>query len=416
MLRALYPLPAPRMDTPMKNLSTLRLSSLAGVCAMLALPAMPVLAQQEPAYAYGGLSLGSSRAKIDEARITAGLLSGGLTTSAMSRDEKDTAWRLFGGWQFNRNIALEAGVFSLGRFGFSSTTVPAGTLSGDITLRGLNLDLVGTLPLSERWSLLGRVGAQMTRATDRFSGTGAVSVLNPNPSKRETNVKFGGGIQYELNRSFLLRAEAERYRINDAVGNHGTVNAVLLSAVFPFGRAEAPRPRMAMAPAYVPPAPAPAPVPLPPVAKAPEPVVLAPPPPPPPVVVPSPERRRVSFSADSLFSFDRAEVRPEGKVALDAFAKQLVGTRYDVIVVEGHTDRLGSSVYNQRLSVKRAEAVKAYLLSAGGIESARISAVGKGETTPVTKAADCKGSHQTAKLVSCLQPDRRVEVEVTGTR
>lgn len=396
----------------MKNHPTLRLYGLAGVCAMLALPA---LAQQEPGYAYGGLSLGTSRAKIDEARITADLLSGGLSTSAMSRDEKDTAWRLFGGWQFNRNLALEAGVFSLGRFGFTSTTVPAGTLHGDITLRGLNLDLVGTLPLGERWSLLGRVGAQVARATDRFSGTGAVSVLNPNPSKRETNVKFGGGIQYEFNRSFLLRAEAERYRINDAVGNHGTVNAVLVSAVFPIGRAEAPRPRMAMAPAYVPPAPAP--VPLPPVAKAPEPVVLAPPPPPPPpVVVRPPERRRVSFSADSLFSFDRSEVRPEGKVALDAFAKELVGTRYDVIVVEGHTDRLGSTAYNERLSVQRAEAVKAYLLSAGGIESARISAVGKGETKPVTKAEDCKGAHQTAKLVSCLQPDRRVEVEVTGTR
>ena len=396
----------------MKNHPTLRLYGLAGVCAMLALPA---LAQQEPGYAYGGLSLGTSRAKIDEARITADLLSGGLSTSAMSRDEKDTAWRLFGGWQFNRNLALEAGVFSLGRFGFTSTTVPAGTLHGDITLRGLNLDLVGTLPLGERWSLLGRVGAQVARATDRFSGTGAVSVLNPNPSKRETNVKFGGGIQYEFNRSFLLRAEAERYRINDAVGNHGTVNAVLVSAVFPIGRAEAPRPRMAMAPAYVPPAPAP--VPLPPVAKAPEPVVLAPPPPPPPpVVVRPPERRRVSFSADSLFSFDRSEVRPEGKVALDAFAKELVGTRYDVIVVEGHTDRLGSTAYNERLSVQRAEAVKAYLLSAGGIESARISAVGKGETKPVTKAEDCKGAHQTPKLVSCLQPDRRVEVEVTGTR
>ena len=396
----------------MKNHPTLRLYGLAGVCAMLALPA---LAQQEPGYAYGGLSLGTSRAKIDEARITADLLSGGLSTSAMSRDEKDTAWRLFGGWQFNRNLALEAGVFSLGRFGFTSTTVPAGTLHGDITLRGLNLDLVGTLPLGERWSLLGRVGAQVARATDRFSGTGAVSVLNPNPSKRETNVKFGGGIQYEFNRSFLLRAEAERYRINDAVGNHGTVNAVLVSAVFPIGRAEAPRPRMAMAPAYVPPAPAP--VPLPPVAKAPEPVVLAPPPPPPPpVVVRPPERRRVSFSADSLFSFDRSEVRPEGKVALDAFAKELVGTRYDVIVVEGHTDRLGSTAYNERLSVQRAEAVKAYLLSAGGIDSARISAIGKGETKPVTKAEDCKGAHQTAKLVSCLQPDRRVEVEVTGTR
>ncbi|HUG24765.1 OmpA family protein [Piscinibacter sp.] len=383
----------------MKTLHALRLTSLVGLGSLLAASGYA----QDSGYYYGGLSIGQSRAKIDEERITASLLAAGLTTTAMARDEKDTAYKLFGGYQFNRHFALEGGYFNLGDFSFTSTTAPAGTLSGKIRLQGLNLDLVGTLPLTERLSAIGRVGAQYARARDTFSGTGAVSVLNPDPSKSASNYKLGVGLQYEVNRSFLVRGEAERYRINDAVGNRGDVNVVSLSLVFPFGRSSAPAPRVAAAqPVYVAPAAAPAPV----VAAAP---VVAP-------VAVVPERRRVSFSADSLFTFDQSTIRPEGKTALDTFAKDLHGTRFEVITVEGHTDRLGSQVYNQTLSSQRAEAVKSYLVHSGGIDAAKVSAVGMSESTPVTQPADCKGSKANPTLIACLQPDRRVEVEVAGTR
>ena len=349
-------------------------------------------------------------------RITASLLGSGLSTSAMSRDESGQGLKVFGGYQFNRNFAVEAGYFNLGKFGFTSTTVPAGSLSGSIRVQGVNLDLVGTLPLTQRLSAIARIGGQYADTRDTFTGGGAVTVLNPNPRQRAFNAKFGVGLQYEFSPSFLIRAEAERYRINDAVGNRGDVNMYSVSLVFPFGRTPAPAPRVAAAPAYV----APAPVY---VAPAPAPPPVAPPPPPPvvvvapvaPVVLP-PVRRRVSFEADSLFTFDKAIVRPDGKVALDKFSQELKDTQYDVITVEGHTDRLGSTAYNQRLSTQRAEAVKAYLVSTGGVPGPKISAVGKGETTPVTKATDCVGNKPTPKLIACLQPDRRVEVEVTGTR
>ena len=383
-----------------------RLLGLAGLGSLLAASAFA----QEGGYTYGGLSLGQSRAKIDEPRITASLLASGLTTTSMSRDESDTGFKLFGGYQFNRNFALEAGYFNLGKFGFTSTTVPAGTLNGRLKLQGVNLDLVGTLPLTERLSAIARVGAQYARTRDTFSGSGAVNVLNPNPSARGFNYKAGAGLQYEFSPSLLVRAEAERYRINDAVGNRGDINLYSLSLVFPFGRTPAPAPRALAAPAYVAPAPAP---------------VAAPPPPPPPPVVaqapatppaPPPARRRVSFSADSLFTFDKSVVRPEGRSALDKFAQELKGTDFDVITVEGHTDRLGSQAYNQRLSTQRAEAVKTYLVTSGGVAAAKVSAVGKGESAPVTKPEDCKGTKPNPKLIACLQPDRRVEVEVAGTR
>lgn len=220
----------------MTRTHALRLSSLAVTGALVAAPSFA----QEGGYYYGGLSIGQSRAKIDEQRIAAGLLFGaGLATTSITSDNRDTAFKVFGGYQLNRNFALEAGYFRLGTFGFTSTTLPVGTLNGEIRLQGINLDLVGTLPLSERWSAMGRVGAQYAHARDSFSGTGAVRVLTPNPSKRATNYKLGVGVQYEINPSFLVRAEVERYRVNDAVGNRGDVNLFSLSLVMPLGRAPA---------------------------------------------------------------------------------------------------------------------------------------------------------------------------------
>jgi OOP family OmpA-OmpF porin len=99
---------------------------------------------------------------------------------------------------------------------------------------------------------------------------------------------------------------------------------------------------------------------------------------------------------------------------LDELARDLKGAQYDVIVATGHTDRFGSEQYNQKLSERRAQAVKEFLVSRE-IPANRITAVGKGETQPVTKAGDCLGA-KSAKVVACLQPDRRVDVEVTGTK
>ena len=152
-------------------------------------------------------------------------------------------------------------------------------------------------------------------------------------------------------------------------------------------------------------------------------VVAAAPAPPPVIVVmpapvapPPPVRTRVSLSAESLFGFDNSALRPEGRAALDTFVKDLAGSQYDTINVEGHTDRLGASAYNQTLSMQRADMVKGYLVASSRIEGAKVSAQGKGEMEPVTKAEDCKGNAPTPKLIACLQPDRRVDIEVVGTR
>lgn len=378
---------------------TLQLMCLAGLSTFLAAPAFA----QDTSHYYGGVSVGQSRTQTDAAGLTSGLLPGvGVLNS--TTDEKDTAYKLFGGYQFNRNIALEGGYFNLGKNSFSANTVPAGTLAGESKVHGLNLDLVGTLPFTERFSALARVGVQHAWSESTASGTGAAAGVSPSSKRDDSGVKVGFGLQYEMSPAVWIRGEVERYRIKNAVGQNNNVDTATVSLVFPFGRA--PVQRVAAAPAYVAPAPAPAP--------APQVVVVTPPAPAPVVVAPAPQR--VNFSADTLFGFDKATVRPEGRAELDKFSGQLAGTRYDAITVEGHTDRKGSDAYNQTLSTERAEAVKAYLVNTGKVDPAKISAVGKGESMPVTTAADCSDKLPRAQLITCLQPDRRVDVEVTGTR
>ena len=385
---------------------------LLALTALASLLSGTALAQDDSHY-YFGIAGGASQAKIDQPGITRRLGDNGLTVNGFTADNRDKAYRIFGGYQFNRNFGVEAGYFNLGKFGYNATTTPTGRLDGQIKLDGPHVDLVGTLPMTERLSFLARIGVHGARARDQFTGSGAVGVLNASPRKTEANYKLGAGLQYAFSPGFAVRGELDRYRINDAVGNKGDVDTVTVSLVFPFGRTATPAPRVVMAtPAYVAPPPPPPP-----------PVVVAAPPPPPPVVVqapppplPPPERRRVSFEAESLFTFDQAAIKPEGRAALDKFAADTRGTSFEVVVVEGHTDRLGSDRYNQALSQRRADAVKNYLVSSGGFEPAKVSSVGKGESQPVTAPGTCKGTKPTATLITCLQPDRRVEIEVSGMR
>ena len=143
--------------------------------------------------------------------------------------------------------------------------------------------------------------------------------------------------------------------------------------------------------------PAPEVIPVAPTPEAPKPVVVA------PVVTPSSEK--VSFSADALFDFDKAVLKPEGKGKLDDLASKLQGINLEVIIAVGHTDSVGTDAYNQKLSIRRAEAVKAYL-QGKGIEANRIYTEGKGEKQPV----------ESNKTAAGRAKNRRVEIEVVGTR
>lgn len=131
----------------------------------------------------------------------------------------------------------------------------------------------------------------------------------------------------------------------------------------------------------------------------------APAPAPTPAPAPVPTSEKVSYSADAFFDFDKAVLKPAGKASLDDLVGKLKDMNLEVIIAVGHTDSVGTDAYNQKLSVRRAEAVKAYLQSKG-VEANRVYTEGKGEKQPV---ADNKTAAGRAK-------NRRVEIEVVGTR
>ena len=147
-------------------------------------------------------------------------------------------------------------------------------------------------------------------------------------------------------------------------------------------------------------APAPAPAPTPAPAPAPAPAAA-----PAPVVVAAPTSEKVTFAADAFFDFDKSVLKPEGRAKLDDLVSKMSGLNLEVIIAVGHTDSVGSDTYNQKLSIRRSEAVKSYLVSKG-VEKNRVYTEGKGEKQPV---ADNKTSEGRAK-------NRRVEIEVVGTR
>jgi OmpA-OmpF porin, OOP family len=143
--------------------------------------------------------------------------------------------------------------------------------------------------------------------------------------------------------------------------------------------------------------------------------VPAPPPPKPAAAAPAAPKRCdavVKFSADEAFEFNKAQIKPAAQSRLDrdVVAKIADCSRLDLVLVSGHTDRLGSQQYNQKLSEKRADAVKAYLIKKG-VDGGKIDTIGMGKTLQIKSCAD--GKNRKA-LIECLAPNRRVEVEIKG--
>jgi OmpA-OmpF porin, OOP family len=152
------------------------------------------------------------------------------------------------------------------------------------------------------------------------------------------------------------------------------------------------------------PAPAPAPAPA---------MTPPPPPPPPPAPAPAPQVQKITLASKALFDFDKAVLKPEGKAAIDTeiIAKLRDVQKLELVLVTGHTDRIGSQAYNQKLSERRADAVRDYLVSKG-VAKDKIETLGMGKTQPVPGVVCTMTAMK--ELIACLAPNRRVEVEVKG--
>lgn len=251
-----------------------------GLAVLGATVAQQSMAQDAPGWYIGGNVGRASTKKFDNNDII------GVppaTVTGTSSDDRDTAYKLYGGYQFHRNLAIEGGYFDLGRYNYGYSTA-TGAFNGDTRYQGLNLDLVGTLPVWDRLSVIGRVGAAYTRARSSVNTTGGLPDMGGSQTERRWGPKVGLGLEYAITPALAVRGEWERYRVRDAVRGKGDIDTATIGVVWRFGGPTMTR-TVAPAPAYVP-APAPAPAPRA-VAPAPAPYV-APPPPPAPAPMPAP--------------------------------------------------------------------------------------------------------------------------------
>ena len=336
---------------------------------------------------YIGASIGATKGNLNDADTRRSLSASPVVLSSFSSDEKDTGYRLFVGKQLNRFFSVEAGYSDLGETTFTSNST-AGTAGANISYRGVSLDLITQVPFTERFSAYTRLGVAYMEAKTQHTGTRIAA--RGTETEKGAAPKVGLGLEYKFSEALALRAEYERTRLDDNIRRKANVDLMSLGLVYKLGRPVA-------APVVYTPPPAPEPV-----AEAPAPM---PAPMPAPAPAPVPTSEKVSFAAEALFDFNKSNVKPEGKAALDDLLAKLQGMNTEVMVTVGHTDSVGSDAYNQKLSMRRAEAVKAYIVSKG-VDASRVYTEGKGESQPI---ADNKTAAGRAK-------NRRVTVEVVGTR
>jgi len=262
--------------------------------------------------------------------------------------------------------------------------------------------------LDAQWFFLGRTGMRAWQPSSVqpyiVGGIGAINdkIKFPSGSSSENKTSFmanvGAGVVWPFSSWGRLVADA-RYRYDDnrsgfPNGTQGHLDDWVFSVglQIPLG----PAPVVAAAPPPPPPAPA-----------------MAPPPPPPP----PPPTRSFEVSSDGTFEFNKAVLTPAGRTRIDNTMRELKSANFQArsIMVVGYTDPLGSTEYNQRLSVARANAVRDYMVSQG-VPAGVIQTEGRGESDLKITEAECRsqGAKTRNALIACLQPDRRVEIRATG--
>lgn len=312
---------------------------------------------------YGGAKLGwSNFYGIDESNA---LTLGNETNDALGAG-------VFGGYQINKNLGLELGYDYLGKYKYDAVKSGA-AFSDEVTAQLAQLTLKLGFPVTDNLDLYGRVGggygwadtkSDVYKDDSRFVMVGAL------------------GAEYAFNLDWAARLEYQYttpYGSRDDTGLRMDNGMLSLAAVYRFGQV-----------APVAPAPAPEPAPA-------------------PVMV----EKQFTLSSDVLFDFNKATLKPEASQALDSLYSQIEQARPKdgVATVIGHTDRIGSDAYNQKLSEQRAQTVANYLVGKG-IPAAKINVEGRGKSSPVT--GDSCVSKSKRELIVCLAPDRRVDVKVEG--
>lgn len=351
----------------MKNLSISSKVPAIRYCSLLLLAALPCAHAADTDFDVGswylGAGIGKSRASIDQQQIATQLKNAGFVVNSVSRDRRDQSYKLFAGYQVLPYLAVEGGYFDIGEFNFQADTVPMSLYRGETSIKGINLALVGTLPLTDQLSALARLGLTYNDSDTRFSSNGLVGVNGFSSSTHYSSHQFGVGLMYQLNEALALRLEAERYHIDDLVGSNGDIDVITLGVLYRYGSAT---------PYYEPTA-------------APEPMANSTPAMTPDTAPVAPAEEQVAMTAgvielaDVHFEFDQSRLTPATQVTLRKHLQKLKANPNVKVRIAGYTSKSGTEAYNQRLSEQRAEAIKAFLVAEGIASPDRLTTIGFGE-------------------------------------
>ncbi|MCJ8219810.1 MULTISPECIES: porin OmpA [Aeromonas] len=278
---------------------------------------------------------------------------------------------VFAGYQLNKNLGIEYGYDYLGKYKYDARSATGAAFQDEVQAQLIHLSLKLGFPVTDSLDLYGRIGGGYAAANSDLKG-----------GDGRFNFVSALGAEYAFNRDWAARLEYQYttpYGSRDNTGLRMDNGLLSVGAVYRFGQV-----------APVAPAPAPEPAPA-------------------PVMV----EKQFTLSSDVLFDFNKATLKPEASQALDSLYSQIEEARPKdgVATVIGHTDRIGSDAYNQKLSEQRAQTVANYLVGKG-IPAAKINVEGRGKSSPVT--GDSCVSKSKRELIVCLAPDRRVDVKVEG--
>ena len=329
---------------------------------------------------YAGFNIGESRLSLDTSQLEQVMQTQGLPLNAPSRDTNDTGFKIYTGAAINDYFAIEGGYFDLGEVDFAArATGQSGSypLAGNFQSKGLNLDLVARMFLTNAFAVTSRLGLTYNDTDASLNYQAPIALNDYNTSKHYMKQKFGVGLEYQLNKNFAMRADLERYRMDELWGDQGDFKLLSMGFVYLYDQ-QTP---------YSEPTPAPM-------------AVQQQPDEPAPAVVAMEQPLRVELS-DVHFAFNQSELTAETKAILAKHVEVLKQQPNSQVQIAGYTSASGTEEYNQQLSERRARAVEQYLISEGGLDSSRLSNIGYGETDPAeveTVPSDLRSSAARANM------------------
>ena len=187
---------------------------------------------------YGGVSAGSTKSNVNPGEVNDFFRSLGYGFPSTSAEDKDTFYKFLLGYRFSPVVSLEGFYADLGKYN-TRTAVRApfvGTVNADYKAKGFGVDLVLSAPLTQEFSVYGRLGFLQAKTDATFSSAGSIGLLANRGSKNKVGQHFGLGLQYDLNPSLALRAEVETFRKlgDDTTGGELKVDVLSLGAIFRF--------------------------------------------------------------------------------------------------------------------------------------------------------------------------------------